>query len=238
MLPRLLAAALLSGALAGVLVTFLQTFTTTPLVLAAEAYEDVAAAAAWPADAALHLAHGEEGPVGEAFRSAGQGIERGLLTGLANVATGVAFAMLLAAAFLVRGRPVDGRAGLMWGIGGFAAFALAPALGLPPELPGAATAEIGARQAWWLLAAAATAAGLWLLLLARPPALKAAGAALVLLPHLAGAPPAPAAASALPAELASHFVSASLATGFVFWSLLGWLAGRFCGPVLQRWALP
>lgn len=228
MLPRLLAAALLSGVLAGVLVTFLQTFTTTPLVLAAEVYED---AAARPADAALHLAHG-----GEVSRSAGAGVERGLLTGLANVATGVAFAMLLAAAFLVRGRPVDGRAGLMWGIGGFAAFALAPALGLPPELPGAATAEIGARQAWWLLAAAATAAGLWLLLLARSAVLKAAGAALVLLPHLAGAPPAPAAASALPAELASHFVSASLATGFVFWSLLGWLAGRFCGPVLQRWA--
>ncbi len=232
MLPRLLAAALLAGALAGILISFLQAFTTTPLVLAAEAYENAATPALWQAGGALHLAHGAGG--GELPWSSAEAIQRSLLTALANVAIGVAFAMLLVAAFLVRHRPVDGRSGLMWGIGGFAAFALAPALGLPPELPGAATAELGARQAWWLLAAAATAGGLWLLLLAQRAVLNAAGAALILLPHLAGAPQPLAPASALPAELASHFVAASLATGFVFWALLGWLAGRFSGPVLRR----
>lgn len=230
MLPRLLAAALLAGALAGILISFLQAFTTTPLVLAAEVYENAATPALWQADGALHLAHG----AGELPWSSAEAIHRSLLTALANVAVGVAFAMLLVAAFLVRQRPVDGRSGLVWGIGGFAAFALAPALGLPPELPGAAAAELGARQAWWLLAATATAGGLWLLLLAQRAVWNAAGAALILLPHLVGAPQPLAPASALPAELASHFVAASLATGFVFWALLGWLAGRFSGPVLRR----
>ena len=55
----------------------------------------------------------------------------------------------------------------------FAAFGLAPALGLPPELPGAFAASLRERQLWWLLAASGAAAGLLLLAFKRGAAFKA-----------------------------------------------------------------
>jgi predicted cobalt transporter CbtA len=44
------------------------------------------------------------------------------------------------------GHDLDARRGLLWGLGGFAALHLAPAVGLPPELPGMASADLAARQ--------------------------------------------------------------------------------------------
>src|SRR5262249_38283050 len=107
----------------------------------------------------------------------------------------------------------------------------APAIGLPPELPGMSAADLAARQQWWLLTAAATAAGLGLIVFANPIALRVAGAVLILAPHLIGAPAAPHGAGGVPAELAAAFATASLATAAAFWLLLGsvsgWLYRRF-----------
>ncbi|MEI2612914.1 MAG: CbtA family protein [Candidatus Promineifilaceae bacterium] len=41
------------------------------------------------------------------------------------------------------------------------AFQLAPAFGLPPELPGMAAADLGARQVWWCGTALATGVGIF-----------------------------------------------------------------------------
>ena len=55
--------------------------------------------------------------------------------------SGVAFALLLTAIYALL-RPgqlhPDARTGAGWGLAGYAAFSPAPALGLPPELPGMA----------------------------------------------------------------------------------------------------
>ena len=115
----------------------------------------------------------------------------------------------------------------MWGMAGFATFTIAPALGLPPEVPGAMAAEIGARQIWWLSTAAATGVGLWCLVLGGQMWLRALGVVLIVLPHIIGAPQPGEIGGAVPPELAGHFVAASLVTAFVFWAVLGWLAGRF-----------
>lgn len=40
--------------------------------------------------------------------------------------------------------------GLLWGLAGCATFVLAPTLGLPPELPGTAAADLTLRQTWWI----------------------------------------------------------------------------------------
>jgi len=129
------------------------------------------------------------------------------------------------------GYAIDARRGLIWGAAGFAVFALAPAIGLPPELPGMEAASLAARQQWWLLTAAATAAGLGLLIFARPAALRVIGAVLIVLPHLIGAPAAPHGSTGVPAELAAEFATASLAVAAAFWLLLGgvsgWLYRRF-----------
>lgn len=236
MIRKVLASALLSGLLAGVLITVVQEFTTTPIILHAEQFEgggeaDGDAGLAFLNDlyegGTFILAHGDEDHGGEAAWAPEDGIERSFYTLITNLLTGVAFALLLVGGFVLYGKPVDARRGVMWGMAGFATFTIAPALGLPPEVPGAMAADIGARQVWWLFAAVATGAGLWLLVLGSQWWMRAVGIVLIALPHVVGAPQPAEMGGAVPPELAGHFVAASLVTAFVFWAVLGWLAGKF-----------
>jgi cobalt transporter subunit CbtA len=228
-------AAVAAGLAAGIAVSALQTVTTSPLILAAERYEQRAAtspahaqepARSLPAlDAAAPKA-GAAPAAGEPWAPA-DGIERIGYTTFANVLAGTGFALILTACFALAGGAVDGRRGMLWGAAGFAVFTLAPALGLPPELPGTAAADLAGRQLWWLTAAAGTAVGLWLLGFRRGATAKVLGLVALALPHLAGPPPAHQLTHAVPAELAAHFAAASIVTAAVFWILLGWLAGTF-----------
>jgi cobalt transporter subunit CbtA len=100
---------------------------------------------------------------------------------------------------------------------------VAPALGLHPELPGTAAAEITARQLWWTGTAVATASGLALCVFSRIWALKIAGVLLIGLPHFIGAPH-PAVAEALaPVELQHRFIAAAALANMIFWLALGLL---------------
>ena len=128
--------------------------------------------------------------------------------------------MLLAAAFSLRGS-VSWRQGLLWGLGGYAAFFALPALGLPPELPGTETSGLRDRQAWWLVTVTLSATGIALLGLARGRAWKAAGAALIALPHLMGAPQPEPHTVLAPPELLRTFIVATAIANAVFWAALG-----------------
>ena len=88
-------------------------------------------------------------------------------------------------------------------------------------------AELVAHQGWWLFTVALTAVGLALAAFAPRPWLKAAGIALIVLPHVVGAPQPEAYGSQVPAELASAFVAATLVINAVFWLLLGGASGFF-----------
>jgi cobalt transporter subunit CbtA len=146
------------------------------------------------------------------------------LTILADVLTGVGFGLLLTGGFAISGVQVDWKRGAVWGAAGFAAFALAPALGLLPSPPGAAEAELVPRQLWWILTAVCTAAALWLIAFRRAALFIALAGALLVLPHLVGAPKAMT-DSNLPEALEWRFAAASLGTTLVFWLVLGTLAG-------------
>jgi cobalt transporter subunit CbtA len=232
MFRRILTAALVAGLAAGLLATALQAVRVWPLILAAESYEDAAPTPALhhgsTGDAAHHAALAEPWAPQD-------GIERMAFTLLFNLLAGFGFALLLNSGLVLRraaGGEANATTGLLWGLAGFASFALAPALGLPPELPGMAAAELLSRQVWWLATAAATAAGIALIALPRrwPPMIV--GAILLIAPHIVGAPhPEAAEASRVPAELAAGFVAASLATAAAFWAALGavsgWLQHRY-----------
>lgn len=221
MIRRVLLSALLAGLLAGAFVTVAQMVRVTPLILQAEHYENAGAATSH--DHAHHHAGAGEP---EAWAPE-DGVERTLFTLLANVLTGIGFGLLLTAAFVLRGRGADLRSGALWGLGGFAVFSLAPALGLPPELPGTEAAALGARQTWWLAAVVATGLGLAAVVFASRTVLKALGAGLVLLPHLIGAPHPEAVGGSVPPELAAQFAVASIATAALFWIVLGGASGHF-----------
>jgi cobalt transporter subunit CbtA len=155
------------------------------------------------------------------------GAERTFFSALANISMAVAFGLLLSAAMTLRGVSHGWRGALLWGAAGYAVFFLAPSLGLPPEVPGTAAAPLGERQMWWLLTVAATAGGLALLALAPRWPLKLAGVAMLLAPHLVGAPQPLVHASAAPAELAQSFIYATAFANAVFWLALGALSGFF-----------
>lgn len=236
MIMRVLSAALAAGFAAGLLVAVLQHSTTTPLIIAAEAYEDHAghthASASLPvaeAHGARILAQTEHGAAEGADEWApGDGFERTFYTSTVTVATAVGFALLLLAGLLAAGDPIDVRRALAWAAAGFVATGVAPALGLPPELPGMRAADLLDRQIWWIGTVIATVAGLWLLLRPQGIALTALGLALLLAAHVVGAPhPAEGDASRVPAELAARFASASLAVHAVLWALTGAFAGWF-----------
>lgn len=217
MLRRILSAALAAGLLAGVLVSLLQAVTTTPLILQAEVFETGGAVHD-------HTGHDHAAPLAP---EAGDVVTRTGLTVVANLITGVGFALLVVGAFALSGRPVEGREGLLWGLGGFAAFTLSPALGLPPELPGTIAADLASRQAWWAFAALGAAGGLAVLAFGKGWWRLAVGLALLVLPHAVGAPHAGAFGGAVPAELAGQFVAKSIVVSAIFWAVLGWLAGGF-----------
>lgn len=219
-LRSMLLLAAVSGILVAIAMTLLQFFATVPLILEAETYE-IAAAPAADADhahdpAAAPHDHGEE-----AWAPA-DGFQRMGLTAAANFVTAIGFGLLLVAASEFVGGIRTWRQGFLWGLAGFAAFTIAPGLGLPPELPGMPAAELGPRQVWWIGTVGATAAGIALIAYGRAPALAFLGGVLLVVPHLVGAPQPPTHETAVPANLHHQFVVAVTVTNLVFWLLLGY----------------
>lgn len=213
--------ALLAGIVAGVVLTGLQVIKIYPLIAVAEQYETQGKSPAAPAQPHDHSSHdhGEEA----AQWLSGTDAERLVYSVLSNVLFGVALGLILAAIFSLRGID-DWRRGLLWGLGGFAAVNLAPALGLPPELPGMQAGPLLARQTWWAAVAFCSAGGLASLFLGAGMVWRLAGVALIILPQLFAAPHPVSPDSAVPAGLAAQFVAASLATNLIFWAVLGALA--------------
>lgn len=221
MIQRILAVALIAGLVAGLAVAALQHFTTTPLVVAAEAFESA------------QRAHNGAQPDEEGWKPA-EGAERAMATAVASVAVAVGYALILLAAMLLAGEEIEPRRALAFAACAFAATGLSTGIGLAPQLPGAAEADLLARQLWWGATAAATAAGLFALLRRDESVAKALGAALILAPHLFGAPQPAAPESAVPAELAARFAASSLAVQATTWCLAGVLAGLLWREFSQR----
>jgi cobalt transporter subunit CbtA len=232
MLVRVLLAAIAAGLLGGIFATAAQAVRVTPLIIAAESYETKAAPEGHVHDHGATVVDGHSHDV-EAWAPA-DGWERTLYTLISNMVVGVGFALLVTAAVLVSNHAIDIRSGLLWGLGGFVTFVLAPNLGLPPELPGTVSGDLGGRQAWWLAAVACTGAGLSIFAFKRHIAWMVAGVALIAAPHVLGAPQAAVHESLAPASLAVQFVVASIATAFVYWLFLGGVLGFLLGKAMAR----
>lgn len=257
MLKHMLTGALFAGVLAGLLAALLQYFLVQPLIVLSERYEsgelvhfagvmgaetahdhdhDHDAAEPAAADGAASVAESAAASATESHEHQHEEgdetppLTRNLLTvgflGLVYVGYG----LILTAGFALAaqfGIEITARQGLLWGLAGFAAFQLAPAIGLAPELPGTPAADLSARQIWWVGTAIATAGGLALIGYGRNLVAILAGAVLLALPHVIGAPEPESYGGVVPPELAASFAARALAVGLLAWAVLGWLAGRF-----------
>jgi cobalt transporter subunit CbtA len=215
----------LAGLVAGLGLTGMQFAGTVPLILQAEAYEGEAAAPAPHTHDAAPAASPHTHEADHAAWAPAQGFERSAFTALANVVTAIGFALLLVTASELGGGLTGWRPGVFWGLAGFTVFTLAPGLGLPPELPGMPAAGLAARQLWWAGTALATASGLALLVFRRALPWTLLGVALIVAPHLVGAPKPDSFETAVPGGLLHDFAVAAAITSLLFWVLLGGLAG-------------
>ncbi|MGY3259325.1 CbtA family protein [Pseudomonas chlororaphis] len=227
MIKRIAQTAGFTGLLAALLLTLLQSFWVAPLILEAETYEKAPAAQheAVHEHAAGTVAHSHDAEAWEPE----DGWQRVLSTTGGNLVVAVGFALMLAGLYTLRA-PNRTSQGLLWGLAGYATFCLAPTLGLPPELPGTAAADLAQRQIWWVGTAASTAVGIALIVFARNWLLKALGVAILAVPHLIGAPQPQVHSMLAPEELEAQFKIASQLTNAAFWLALGlisaWLFRR------------
>jgi cobalt transporter subunit CbtA len=149
------------------------------------------------------------------------GWQRTLFTFGANLLMGVGYAFVLVALYLLWRQPRNLLGGALYGVAGFLVFFAAPALGLPPELPGTAAAELSVRQEWWAMTAAATAIGLFLVFSQNNWGMRILGIAIVIAPHFVPAPQPVVESSLAPAELQSQFRVATTVANAAFWLALG-----------------
>ena len=226
MTSRLFTSAALAGLVAGALAFLLTTWLLVPLIVTAELFESGALTHfVTTANGAIETPVPTVDILAEPARHAG--------TFAMSLVTYVGFALLLAVGIALAernaGLATDARRGLVWGLAGFVAVHLAPAAGLPPELPGTVAAELGARQAWWIVTVGASVAGIAMLAFVRGP-LAVLGVALIAAPHLWGAPHLDTYFGVAPPELAATFAARSLAVAGASWAILGaslgWLWAR------------
>ena len=244
--------AAIAGLVAGIALACMQAYATVPLILKAEVYEKAGGGHhhdhAAPSDNGNAMS---AAPAGNAMSSAApapaeaaapaedegwapaDGFERFAFNVVANIVTGIGFALILVAVSEFAGGIGNWRQGVFWGLAGFAVFTLAPGLGLPPELPAMPAAELLPRQVWWISTVAATAVGLWLIAFRKSLPLAILAVVLIVAPHIVGAPQPDSFETAIPEGLHHQFVVAVTLTDLVFWLVLGAVVGvvrgRFTG---------
>ncbi len=230
----MLASALFAGAAAGLLAALLHFAFIQPSILLGERYETGElthfSSGSSPAGM-MHTAEAShEGSHENAPSEESSSLMRNGLTVLFLLLVFSAYAMLLIAGFALvenLGFRVGTTQGVLWGIAGFAAFQMAPAMGLSPELPGMIAAELGERQVWWWGTAIATALALALLAYGRGLWRVPVAAVLLATPHIIGAPEPEAFFGLVPPEVSAAFAARVLGAGLATWAMLGWLAGYF-----------
>jgi cobalt transporter subunit CbtA len=228
MFRNLFLAALVAALCAGLMVSVIQHFRVTPLILHAETFEGEGGHDHGTEAVPHEHAPGTAAHSHDADEWAPQdGLERTSYTVLANLLAAAGFALLIGAVSMFANIPITFGNGFLWGIAGFATFTLAPSFGLAPELPGMPAADLFARQLWWVGTALATGAACLLLAKTRAGWAFAVAIALVVAPHIVGAPVAPEEPSGVPAHLATEFAAATIGTSAVFWLVLGTVFGRF-----------
>ncbi|MDB5849029.1 MAG: hypothetical protein JWP29_2781 [Rhodoferax sp.] len=251
---RLIWCALAVAVLLGSAQSLIQQVQTVPLILAAEVFEEAAAAAPVVAAAHDHAATAHAHEAHEAHEhdahawSPAEGFERNAWTWVANVLHAFSMALLVLAAMGLwttrRGATSPWRLAAAVAASGWLSLHFWPSLGLPAEVPGMEAAALGARQAWWLLAVVCAASACATVGFGQRRWRFIAAAALLALPFVVGAPqPAGDALAGYSGDtharmvaLAREFVWATTWLSLSFWGLMGAIGavvyGRWLQPLL------
>jgi len=219
MFSRILTSALIAGAAAGLIAALLQLVFLQPVLLHAELFEKGI------------LTHFGSAPMSEmTVELPGFDAQRDLLSIAFSMLIYAGFGLMLVAAMTLaesNGTKITARSGLIWGVAGFVSVHLAPGFSLPPEVPGVAAADITARQIWWFSTVGVTIVALWLLAFGKTPVAWVISVALLIAPHLIGAPQSEIMTGPAPTELGSLYAARAFGVNLAGWVALGILAGYF-----------
>lgn len=216
MISRLVTSAVFAGAASGLIVALLQFAFVQPVLLHAELYET---------GQLVHFG----GSINTATPELpGFDLMRNGLSVLFTMMIYCGYALILVAVMSMADQSlVTPKAGVIWGLAGFVAAQLAPAISLPPEVPGVAAADVQLRQIWWFATVAMAAGAMWLLAFRFNMYGIAGAAALLLLPHIIGAPQPTQFEGPVPTELGALFAARSLGVGLTAWVILGAFCAYF-----------
>ena len=218
MTSRILIASLFAGTVEGFIAGLLQWQFVQPILLHAELYEQ----------GILTHFNGSFSNTDVALERL-QPVRDGLSI-LFTMLLYIGYALIVVALMSVRqmqGDTISPKTGIIWGIAGYVAFQFAPAVSLPPEVPGVAAADVEMRQIWWFATVILTALGLWLISFSKQSILMIGGALLIVAPHLVGAPEPEIFTGPAPTEIGALFAGRALGIGLASWALLGYFSALF-----------
>jgi cobalt transporter subunit CbtA len=196
MLGKIILSTIIAGLLAGLVLAILQYVRLEGLIVTAETFE-----------------HGGEPAI------------RNLLTRIAPpLLTGAGFAILMLGVSMLSNIAITKQNGLVWGMCGFIAVSLAPAIGLPPQLPGMPEIDLHTRQIWWLATILVTAFAIYLWVKAKDFRWQIAAVMIAIAPQFFAPHHTANTESNLPASLVAEFVSSSLAANLAMWLAIGFFA--------------
>ena len=227
MLKHILTSAVFAGIAAGVFAAIINLWAVIPMVMEGELYES-GDRVHFATDGSPQSDAGSPSIFGEPSRH--------IMPAAFSIVTftGYAFLMIAGIALAERyGHRLSLRQGLIWGLCGFITFQLAPAMGMPPQLPATPGPEVESRQLWWALTVICTAIALGLIAFGKSVLMFVIAGALLFAPHVIGAPRLDTYFGFAAPELAAHFAGASLAATGLTWSVLG-LACAWFWLRLQR----
>lgn len=219
---NLVLSAFVIAIIAGAIFSIYQTVFITPIILEAETYEVsepiVDQVEVWSPD---------------------EGIERLGWSFLSNFLVCFSYALILLS-FMSFKPPSTAFIGLFWGGSAYLIIFAAPALGLPPEIPGMEAAYLEGRQGWWIITIILTALSLWLIAFENI-VNKVIGLVLMTVPHIIGAPQPeihgfdndnPIAVAAL-TDLWHQFILQSSLANALLWVCIGLAAGILTKKYIQ-----
>ncbi len=221
---NLVLSAFIIAIFAGLIFSAYQAFFITPIILSSEVYEVLE-----PASHQIEAWSPEDG------------IERHSWSFATNFLLCFAYALILLSAMTVKSN-ITTIKGLYWGIAAYLTIFVAPALGLPPEIPGMEAAFLEGRQVWWIVTLIFTAVSLWMIAF-QELFYKGIGVVLITIPHIFGAPQPeshgfantdPQAVEALTTLWHQFIIQTSIANALL-WLVIGTSAGflvnKFISPL-------
>jgi cobalt transporter subunit CbtA len=223
---RIINTGIIAGAVAGFIAAALQLVFVQPILLHAELYEGG------------ELVHfGTEHTASAHQELGGVDLVRDGISVIFNMLIYSGYALIMVAmmsqAEIRNWATINGRTGLIWGLAGFFVVHFAPGFSLAPEVPGVAAADVVARQVWWLATVIAAGVAVWLVAFGNNWIAWGVAAALVLAPHLIGAPEPDTFTGPVPTEIGALFAARAFGVGMMAWVLTGCLSGYFWVRIAQ-----